>query len=469
MDTVKTENGYVSGKIRGEPGKEVYTYWEIPYAAPPVGDLRWRPPQPAASWSGIRECTAYTNQPAQYYNADATDEGLGIPFQEDCLYLNVLTPTKKATDKLPVMVWLHGGGLSSGSGNWPVYTGPRLPQHGVVLVTVNTRLTVLGLLAHPLLSKESSNGVSGNYMYLDMIAALKWVQKNIAAFGGDPNNITIFGESGGGWKVTGLMSSPLARGLFHRAIIESGAGLVGMPLKKLEAVGKELFTKLGVDKEKNPLAAARAIPWEKIIEDYRTIGDNASPMSSSETAAIDGWFLMDKPADIFKEGKQNAVPMILGSNLGELPTHGVRMKHIEYYAHLLIENRRLGIKGYAFVFDQVPSKWRQQGCVACHTMEMPYVFGTWDKPSSWAMVYGIASRDTGVTITPEPGITDVDKKVSEETMTMWAQFAKMGAPSVEGIVDWPAYEKNTDQYLYITEPLQVKSGFSEIIQKMLQK
>jgi para-nitrobenzyl esterase len=306
-------------------------------------------------------------------------------------------------------------------------------------------------------------------MYLDMIAALKWVQKNIAAFGGDPDNVTIFGESGGGWKVTGLMSSPLAKGLFHRAIIESGAGLVGMPLKELEAAGQKLFAKLGVNKEKDPLAAARAIPWEKIIEDYRSLGDNASPMSSTETAAIDGWFLADKPADVFRAGRQNAVPMILGSNYGELPTHGVRMKHIEYYAHLLIENRRLGVKGYAYVFDQVPSNWRQQGCVACHAMEMPYVFGTWDKPSSWAMVYGIASRDTGATITPEPGITDADKKVSEETMTMWAQFAKTGAPSVEGIVDWPAYERDTDQYLYITEPLQVKAGFSDIIQKMLQK
>jgi len=192
MDAVKTDAGYVSGTIRGEPGREVYVYRGIPYAAPPVGDLRWKSPQPTASWSGIRECTRYSIQPAQFPDVNVPEEAQKIPSSEDCLYLNVLTPAKKATDKLPVMVWFHGGGLRYGSGNWSLYNSRELSRHGVVLVTVNGRLGVLGLLAHPLLSKESPKGVSGNYLFLDLLAALKWVKKNISAFGGDPDNVTIF-------------------------------------------------------------------------------------------------------------------------------------------------------------------------------------------------------------------------------------------------------------------------------------
>lgn len=222
MNPIKLDTGYISGTVAGQPGREVYVYRGIPYAAPPVGDLRWKPPQPEASWSGIRECTKFSIQAAQYPDVHASDKMKKLPSSEDCLYLNVMTPAKKATDKLPVMVWFHGGGTRYGNGNSPISNNLGLPRHGVVIVTINHRLGILGLFAHPLISQESPRGVSGNYLFLDLIASLEWVKRNIAAFGGDPDNVTIFGQSGGGLKVAALLASPLAGGLFHRAIVQSG-------------------------------------------------------------------------------------------------------------------------------------------------------------------------------------------------------------------------------------------------------
>jgi para-nitrobenzyl esterase len=235
MDAVKTDAGYVSGTILGEPGREVYVYRSIPYAAPPVGDLRWKPPQPVAPWAGIRECTAFsriapqsaTTLPGARTSTPSTSPRFMALQSENCLYLNVLTPAKKDIENLPVMVWMHGGGFVFGSGNDLLYNGPRLPQHGVVLVNVNMRLGPIGLLAHPLLSRESSDGISGNYMFLDMLAALKWVYNNISAFGGNPQNVTIFGESGGSAKVITLMASPLAEGLSSGLLLKVAAPAAG--------------------------------------------------------------------------------------------------------------------------------------------------------------------------------------------------------------------------------------------------
>src|SRR3972149_4120023 len=222
MDVIRTDAGYVSGTVLGEPDKSVHVYRGIPYAAPPVGDLRWKPPQPAVPWSGIRECTAFSPVAPQAMVMGAS-LAFGMSQKEDCLYLNVLTPAKEPSDKLPVMVWMHGGGFDTLSGNGNSFNNVPLPGQGVVLVTINMRLGALGCLAHPLLSKESPRGASGNYLFLDMVAALQWVQKNIVAFGGNPDNVTIFGVSGGSMKVISLMVSPLAKGLFHRAIGQSGA------------------------------------------------------------------------------------------------------------------------------------------------------------------------------------------------------------------------------------------------------
>ena len=470
-DPIKIDTGYVSGEVIGEAGNEVRIYKGIPFAAPPVGDLRWKPPQPPASWTGTRECTVFSIMAPQLVLS-----GPVLAEQsEDCLYLNVLTPAKKASDKLPVMVWMHFGGYIFGTGNHPSWNLPWLPQHGVLLVTVNMRLDVIGLFAHPLLSEESPHGVSGNYMFLDMIAALEWVQTNIGAFGGDPNNVTIFGESGGGAKVAVLMASPLAKGLFHKAICESGTStewlFPSMPLKDMEVLGQEFFVKLGVDKEADPLKAARSLPWEKLNEvSFAFVKELISQLGYRPLpdAAVDGWFLTDTPANIFKAGKQNPVPFITLACLGEITGPGIPFYPffvfptlIPGYTDMLANAGKAGVRGYAAIFEHVPSNWKAEGGVATHVMEVPYVFGDMDPESAlWDGRFRFLSW-TGVT-QRDPGLTDVDRQLSEDMMAMWTQFAKTGDPNVTGLIEWPAYDATGDRYLSLDEQLLVKSGFSLI-------
>jgi para-nitrobenzyl esterase len=469
MDVVKTDAGYVSGIALGEPDKPVYIYRGIPYAAPPIGDLRWKPPRPVTPWSGIRECTSFSLQAAQFPDVNLSKEEQKTPSSEDCLYLNVLTPATKGTEKLPVMVWFHVGALRYSNSNLSLYNGPALPQHGVVLVTVNSRLGVLGLLVHPLLSRESPNGVSGNYMFLDLIAALKWVNKNITNFGGDPDNVTIFGESGGGTKVISLLASPLAKGLFQRAICESGRiDLPPPPMQNLSEYGERLFTKLGIGNKQDALAAARAIKWRKIIEVDQALNVELGEQfvfRGSWNIAVDGWFMPDIPSNVFKSGKQNEVPFIALANLGELtgPGYLVAPKMIPGYVGLLSAASQSKAKGYAGIFNHVPHNWKQDGSVAAHGMEVPYVFGALDDLAFWKMWHFLWASAGAKS--PAPLTNEGDRAVSESMMRMWTNFARTGDPSLKGVVDWPSWEPTTDQYLYINESLQVKSGFSKVAQK----
>jgi para-nitrobenzyl esterase len=467
-DPVKLDAGYISGTTIGEPGKEVRIYRGVPYAAPPVGDLRWKPPQPVTPWSGILECTAFRDQAAQLEVGFAPG-----PKSEDSLYLNVLTPAKSTGEKLPVMVWFHGGGYSIGSGNQVPYTSPSLSQHGAVLVSVNHRLGPIGLLALPALSKESLEGVSGNYMFLDLIAALKWVQTNIAAFGGDPNDVTIFGESGGGGKSDALVASPLAKGLFHRAIFESGANVERpggrrMPtLAEAEAVGVRLAEKLGVDA--NDLNALRAIPADKIIAANVALatemnGAGRGYTGAVDTLVVDGWFMPDTPDSIFAEGKQNNVPILLCANLGEITAEKsflVMPALLKGYQKRLESVNKMGTNGYAAIFSQVPSNWKADGVLANHGLEVPYVFGELSALET-SVFFLIFEKPSGA-VTEDPGLTQDDEDVADAMMKMWVQFAKTGDPSVEGLIDWPTWDPSGDQYLDIAWPLQVKSGYSKIV------
>lgn len=466
-DPLKIETGYISGTMIGEADNPVKTYRGIPYAAPPVGDLRWKPPQPPAPWDEIRQCTAYTKTPPQAGMAGLEQE----PQSEDCLYLNVMTPAKTADESLPVMVWLHGGGYSSGSGNDNLCNLHRLPQHGVVVVTVTMRLNTFGLLAHPLLTAESADNSSGNYMFLDMIAALKWVRRNISAFGGNPDNVTIFGESGGGSKVSTLMASPMAKGLFHRAICESGTSiggfLNGKNLNEMEGLGIKLFTKLGVDKAEDPLKAARALPFEMVMEArdamMKEVGGDRRSMGLDD-AAIDGWFLPKSPVELFRSGGYNSVPLITVANLGEITGPGGLLlpQLIPAYVNMHEFQEKAGVKSYAAIFDQVPGKWRAAGAVSTHAMEVLYVFGDYDNRSGWwSLMYGLASQ-SGAKNPDDPGLTDADRKVSEAMMKMWTQFARTGDPNVDGLPEWPVYNKAEDKYMYIADPLEIKTGFSGI-------
>src|SRR5687768_1843166 len=301
---VKVEEGVVQGTV--EDGLTVYK--GIPFAVPPVGDLRWKAPQPAAKWEDVQQANKFGPAPMQGGNPPSGKS-------EDCLYLNVWTPAKSANEKIPVLVWIYGGGFGGGSTSEPNYSGENLAKKGVVLVSIAYRVGVLGFMAHPELSAESPNKASGNYGLLDMIAGLKWIQKNIAAFGGDPNKVTIFGESAGGIAVSMLCASPLAKGLFHGAISQSG-GSFGPPrpttfpgenlklLKDAEASGVVFAQKAGV----SSIAALRKMDADKIPTGWGM--GNAWPI-------IDGYVIPEDQYKLYEAGKYNDTPIIVGYNSDE--------------------------------------------------------------------------------------------------------------------------------------------------------
>ncbi|MBV8107359.1 MAG: carboxylesterase/lipase family protein [Hyphomicrobiales bacterium] len=300
-----------SGELAAPPPDVggVRAYKGIPYAAPPVGPLRWRSPQPVAPWKGVRSADAFAPNSLQGVVFDDIDPTVcGV--SEDCLYLNVWTPASPgSSDRLPVMVWIHGGGFVVGSGSEPRYDGTRLAKRGVLVVTLNHRLNALGFLAHPELTRESGHGASGNYGMLDLVAALRWVRRNIAVFGGDPDMVTIAGESAGSEAVSALMASPLAKGLFARAIGESGAMFATpsrspAPLAKVEADGIAFMRKVGAANLKD----LREAPAEAILEAAPGLGYRP---------IVDGRFLPKSPAAIFAAREQSDVPLMAGWNKDE--------------------------------------------------------------------------------------------------------------------------------------------------------
>ncbi len=295
--------------VPAEGAGSVRAYKGIPYAAPPLGPLRWRPPQPVPPWDGVRPANAYGPNSLQGVVFGDIDP-LACGVSEDCLYLNVWTPIEpQSSRRLPVMVWIHGGGFVVGSGSEPRYDGTRLAARGIVVVTLNHRLNALGFLAHPELTAESEHRASGNYGMLDLVAALRWVRRNISAFGGDPQEVTIAGESAGSEAVSALMASPLAKGLFARAIGESGAmfatpSRAPAPLDKAEAAGLAFMRKVGA----KTLAELRAAPADAIL---------AAAPGLGYRPIVDGFFLPKPPAQIFAAGEQSDVPLMAGWNKDE--------------------------------------------------------------------------------------------------------------------------------------------------------
>jgi para-nitrobenzyl esterase len=287
----------------------VRVYKGIPYAAPPIGPLRWRPPEPVAAWTGVRPTDGFGSHSVQGVVWDDIDLR-GAATSEDCLYLNIWTPAAPgASASLPTMVWIHGGGFVVGSGAEPRYDGARLAARGIVLVTVNHRLNALGFLAHPELTAESDHHASGNYGLHDLVAALKWVQRNIAAFGGDPDKVTIAGESAGSQAASALMASPLAKGLFARVIGESGSMFASpsrapASLEEAEAAGLDFMREVGA----RSLAELRAAPADAILAAAPGLGFRP---------IIDGWFLPRSPAEIFAAGEHSDVPLMAGWNKDE--------------------------------------------------------------------------------------------------------------------------------------------------------
>ena len=324
-DAVKTANGTVEGTTEKSG---VRAFRGIPFAAPPTGDLRWKPPQPVANWEGVRKAEQFgprCTQASVFSDMNFRSSGMG----EDCLYLNVWTPAApkpegaggpaapKPQGGLPVLVYFYGGGFVAGDGSEPRYEGESMARKGIVALTVNYRLGVFGFLAHPELTAESPHHASGNYAFLDQQAALVWVQKNIAAFGGDPKRVTIAGESAGSIAVSVLMTSPLSKGLIAGAIGESGAAIAPtlppVPLAQAEAEGVKFASSAGA----SSLAALRAMPAAQILEVA------ARPQAGRFQSAIDGWVLPKGPADILAAGEQAHVPLLVGWNSEESGARGV--------------------------------------------------------------------------------------------------------------------------------------------------
>ena len=456
--TVKTEQGKVHGKTINN-GK-VKAFLGLPYAAAPVGDLRWKAPEPPAKWKGERDASKFGAHCAQGRVFEDMVFEDGTP-SEDCLFLNVYAPAEaKDKSKLPVMFWIHGGGYSGGASSEPRHNGDFLPLKGVVLVTINYRLGVFGFLATADLAKEAG-GAAGNYGLLDMVSALQWVKANINKFGGDPGNVTIFGESAGSFAVSILMASPMAQGLFHKAIGESGAAFSDVlptdTLEAREAKDGEWVASLGI----HSLAELRAAPTDKILDASKNKQGGFSPV-------IDGKLLTEPVPATYAAGKQAHVPLLAGWNRdeGNFLAEGMTVekwkgmafklfnerapKFLKLYSgdtdeqaavsaddyggdsfiafgtwKWLEAQRKTGaspVYRYHFELRALPSKYHA-GTFAFHSDDIEYVFGTLD-------------TRPGETVRPE------DRKLSDQMMSYWTNFAKTGDPNGEGLPAWPRYDKD---------------------------
>lgn len=477
---IQTVNGPVRGKIENGAG----VFLGIPYAAPPVGDLRWKPPQAAASWKQVKEAAAFSPacpQPRQ-------DKG---SFSEDCLYLNVWTEAKKPDVRMPVMVWIHGGGFNFGSTSLREYNGRNLAKKGVVVVTLNYRLGPLGFLVHPLLSKESAYKTSGNYALLDQIAALQWVQKNIAAFGGDPGNVTLFGQSAGSRSVSLLMISPLSKGLFHRAIAESGGPIIGSEylnpvfngdMENVSKMGQKLAAKLGCDGAEDVLAAMRARSAQDII----TAADCRTGLFDEGlffAPVFDGRVLPKNPLTAYSEGRQHDVPIIMGStaNEGTFYLIGEKDLTVEKYKAFLT-SRFAGNAGKAF--DMFPAYKSEDVApaidrfitVAVNAQPARFVAQSMERMKSRGYLYHFTRRpDTelvrkmgahhGVDLayvfgnmSRSEGYNDTDMKLSEKVMGYWVNFAKTGNPNGKGLPHWPAYDSKSDLSLEFSDTVRINKN-----------
>ena len=473
-----------SGMISGETDGKIQIFRGIPYAAPPVGELRWKAPQTPQAWTGVRQATKFGPSCPQ------PQESASYTYSEDCLYLNVWTPATQPQAKLPVMFWIHGGGFNFGSTSLPEYEGKNLAAKGVVVVTVNYRLGPLGFLAHPLLDAESASGTSGNYGLLDQIAALKWVQQNITAFGGDPSQVTIFGQSAGSRSVSLLLMSPLAKGLFKGAIAESGGPIIGSEYlspafngdkANVGKMGQELARRLGSNQMADVLSDMRTKSAEEVVKaaacDTSLFADELffAPV-------FDNWVLPDNPRTALREGRVHAVPVITGSTKNEGALYLLQEKEItrqKYQA--FFESRfgqsvgqamemfpaprdedigpaidkviavaanawpaqltaqaieRKGMKSYVYQFTRVPQTSLARKAGAHHGVDLAYVFGNMTEAGAY---------------------DEVDRKLSQVVMQYWVNFARTGNPNGEGLPAWPEYKTQEGRNMEFGDQLKINN------------
>jgi para-nitrobenzyl esterase len=471
--TVKTETGLVQGKV--DDG--VLSFKGVPFAKPPLGDLRWRPPEPAAPWTGVRVADQYGHDCMQKpFPSDAAP--LGTEPAEDCLVLNVWRPSAAAKGKLPVMVWIYGGGFVNGGSSPEVYSGAAFAKKGVVFVSFNYRIGRLGFFAFPALSKEQSGGPLGNYGYMDQIAALKWVKQNIAAFGGDPDNVTVFGESAGGGSVNMLLTSPAAKGLFNKAIIESGGGrgnlmgdrrptedLPGLPSG--ESVGVNFAKSKGIEGTgPEALAKLRALPASAIGDlDMMSMASAGPPTYAGPMQ--DGKIVVESPEKAYRAGREAKVPVMIGANSSDIGFAFAKTAD-ELFAgfganaakargaydpdktgnmglltgqvggdQMMVEPARFvastlaaqGLSTYEYRFSYVAASMKDQWKTgAPHATEIPYVFDT-------------VKAKYGATLDPK------DEALAQAANTYWVNFAKTGDPNGPGLPHWPRYQPGRDEIM----------------------
>jgi len=473
---VKVDGGLVEGTI--EHGITIYR--GIPFAAPPVGNLRWRPPQPVKIWEGILKADTFApaclQQPG-VFTTGFTKYG----FSEDCLYLNIWKPNETSDKKLPVMVWIFGGGFASGSASGDFTTGEKLAEKGVIVVNISYRLGVFGFLAHPELTDESENHVSGNYGLLDQIAGLKWVQKNIESFGGDPYNVTIFGQSAGGISVSILAASPLAKGLFQRAICMSGGSFYSASVKRdpeysvqllkgAEMLGVEFTNRMGV----NSIEELRKIEPGKFLSD---------PMSSigGVFPIIDEYVITDDQYKLYKEGKYNDVPVMIGSTSDEGSLLTMMAKPSEYVEATRKRFDNLSAKVLSLYPDGTDDITRRSMADLSRDLTFgwpTYAWATQQTKTGLSSVYvyyfdqiqPISMLTTflksikafhgsdcfyafGSLKQYEPIIktkyTDEDQRLSETIINYWTNFAKHGDPNGKELPVWPVYQQGKPTVMYL--------------------
>ncbi len=455
QDPVKTDAGQISGVAGKNP--EVRVYKGIPFAAPPVGELRWKPPQPVGRWDGVLTADKFGSQCVQGGGGGRGAPkggrgGGGASGSEDCLYLNVWTAAQSASEKRPVLVWSHPGGYTSGSGSSPQFDGEALAKKGVIVVTHNYRLGVFGFFAHPWLSQESDHHASGNYGLMDLAATLKWVQRNIAAFGGDPRNVTIAGDSAGAALVAMMTGSPEGKGLFRRVISESGAWM-GLGVSKMttlasaEQTGVRMAAALGA----NSLAELRAKPAPEL----QAGGRGGGPV-------VDGWYIPEDLSKTFEAAKENEVDILVGSNKDEGTFFGGPVTAAQFTTQAKTRYGELA-DGYLKVYPAGSDEEATQSSLASFRDALGFHQRKWaqlqeKRGRSKTYVYYFTHDPTpgpnsrGAThgaeapyVFQNPGRamwTDLEKQLSDTISSYWVNFATTGDPNGRGLPKWPEYRSN---------------------------
>lgn len=480
--TKLVESGEVSGVVLDED-EGLVVYRGIPFAAPPVGELRWRPPRKVDSWEGVRACHEFGPGCIQRRRWFAPQKQ-----SEDCLYLNIWTTAENRAAKRPVMVWIHGGGLSSGSGHQANYNGSEFAKRGVVLVTINYRLGPLGFLAHPALSEESNHKVSGNYGFLDQIAALNWIQRNISVFGGDPNNVTIFGESAGGTSVSVLCSSPLSKGLFHRAILQS-PWMFGYISNMAEPVFVDLkeptanapsSEQLGSNWAANHVDATGQTAIAELRKlDAKSLVENQGYYKTRAT--IDGHVLPDRPQKIFSQGLQADVPTMIGTTDEEgnyfrtwlkfESREGFESRIRRFYGEQteLVSSlypQEVGRAASRYVTDGwflQPARRMLRGMGKVSSQAYQYEFTKPNKqhPELGAMHAG-EIRYVFNTLKPNQREDD-SQRLAETMINYWVQFASTGNPNRAGLPPWPEYQAHEAKYLELGDEIKSRRNLRDEI------